>query len=90
MNSGRYLYYFDLLDSGSVIEAQAAKPGSQPNSSSKSSNLDKISVEEFLPVEKQSSRRSVPMSPQRNKTPIESTRAQTMSQYDMLDASDHI
>ncbi len=80
-----YFYLFNVLDIDNSSELLASKPSTQPNINYGS---EKISVEEFLPNE--SKRRATPLIPIRSKTPIDSTRAQTMSQYDLLEASDHI
>jgi hypothetical protein len=92
MNSAGWdhnIYLFHRLDFNNDTEIIAAKPSSQPNINIEH---EKLKAEEFLPLGNQDTkRRSSPsISPARNKTPVDSTRAQTMSQYDLLEASDYI
>lgn len=83
-----YFYLFPAVDVNNATEITASKPVSQPNINH---GQQKLGAEEFLPVESYNGkRRSHPLSPSRSKTPIDSTRAQTMSQYESLEASDHI
>lgn len=88
-DNDEFMFHLSHLVSGAssgIDSCAPSRPSTQPNVQQKSH--DKLSVEEFLPMDAGKRR---PKSPSRSNTPVmENTRSQTMSHYESLDASDHM